>query len=163
MFFVVTVYMLAIFNQIQTSKGHDQQLQNVAYSKAVTLSSQYPDRGYEGWKAVNGIFSDLSHTGRERFPWLRIDLGANFLIHEIEVFARSDCCGSQLHDLDVKVGNVTDSMHLCGHFTGYTWTGGRIAVWCPTPTVGRYVQIQIVKGDSNVMSPAEVLVWGKRV
>lgn len=85
--------MLAIFNQIQTSKGHDQQLQNVAYSKAVTLSSQYPDRGYEGWKAVNGIFSDLSHTGRERFPWLRIDLGANFLIHEIEVFARSDCCG----------------------------------------------------------------------
>ena len=51
MFFVVTVYMLAIFNQIQTFKGHDQQLQNVAYSKTVTLSSQYPDRGYEGWKA----------------------------------------------------------------------------------------------------------------
>ena len=89
MFFVVTVYMLAFFNQIQSSKGYDQQLQNVAYSKTVTLSSQYPDWGYEGWKAVNGIFSDLAHTGKERFPWLRIDLGANFFIHEIEVFIRS--------------------------------------------------------------------------
>ena len=93
--------MLAIFNQIQTSKGHDQQLQNVAYSKAVTLSSQYPDWGYEGWKAVNGIFSDLAHTGRERFPWLRIDLGANFFLSTKLRF---------LQDLTVVVG-------LCFHKT----------------------------------------------
>ena len=38
-----------------------------------------------------------------------------------------------------------------------------MAVFCPTPTVGRYVQVQIVKGDSNYLSPAEVIVWGRKV
>ena len=68
----------------------------------------------------------------------------------------------QLHDIDLKVGNGTYRMSLCGHVSGYTTVGGRMAVFCPTPTVGRYVQVQIVKGDSNYLSPAEVIVWGKR-
>lgn len=91
--FVVAVYMLTCLCLTETSKGHGRHLHNVAYSKTVTLSSQFPIRGYEGWRAVNGIFSDLAHTGNERFPWLRIDLGGSFFIHEIEVFASSNCCG----------------------------------------------------------------------
>ena len=68
-----------------------------------------------------------------------------------------------LHDIDVKVGNSPRRMRMCGHVSGYAGLGGRMAVFCPTPTVGRYVQIQIVKGASNYLSPAEVLVWGERV
>lgn len=69
-------------------------LKNVAYAKSVTLSSEYnTDRTYPGSKAVNGLLSDFAHTAHEKTPWLRIDLGANYRIHEIEVFARSDCCG----------------------------------------------------------------------
>lgn len=62
---------------------------NVAYSKAVTLSSVY----FPGRNAVNGILSDFVHTFQEKSPWLRIDLGATYLIHEIEAYTRSDCCG----------------------------------------------------------------------
>ena len=54
-------------------------------------------------------------------------------------------------------------MRMCGHVSGYTRVGGRMAVFCPTPTVGRYVQVQIVKGDSNYLSSAEVIVWGRKV
>lgn len=69
-------------------------LTNVAYSKPVTLSALFDnDSRYRGFKAVNGIFSDLTATAAERSPWLRIDLGTRFEINEIEVFARSDCCG----------------------------------------------------------------------
>lgn len=68
-------------------------LKNVAYAKSVTLSSEYYTPTYPGSKAVNGLLSDLAHTAHEKTPWLRIDLGANYRIHEIEVFARSDCCG----------------------------------------------------------------------
>lgn len=69
-------------------------LTNVAYSKPVTLSALFDnDSRYGGFKAVNGIFSDLTATAAERSPWLRIDLGTRFEINEIEVFARSDCCG----------------------------------------------------------------------
>lgn len=70
------------------------ELTNVAYSKPVTLSSLYGhDSRYVGSKVVNGLFSDLTATAAERSPWLRIDLVARFEINEIEVFARTDCCG----------------------------------------------------------------------
>lgn len=54
-------------------------------------------------------------------------------------------------------------MEFCGHFTEHASTGQRVAVFCPHKTMGRYVQLQIVSGSSNVMAPAEVLVWGVRV
>lgn len=90
--FVATVYMLTCLCLTETSKDQGRHLHNVAYSKTVTLTSQFSSSRYEGWRAVNGIFSDFAHTGNERFPWLRIDLDGSFIIHEIEVFARSDCC-----------------------------------------------------------------------
>lgn len=69
-------------------------LKNVAYAKSVTLSSEFnTDRTFPGSKAVNDFLSDFAHTATEKYPWLRIDLGANYQVHEIEVFARSDCCG----------------------------------------------------------------------
>lgn len=69
---------------------------NVAYSKPVSLSSKYLQSEYPGSNAVNGLISDFTHTLSEKYPWLRIDLGAVYYIHEIEVFARSDCCGNIL-------------------------------------------------------------------
>lgn len=83
--FVATVYMLTCLCLTETSKDQGRHLHNVAYSKTVTRSSQFSSSRYEGWRAVNGIFSDFAHTGNERFPWLRIDLDGSFIIHEIEV------------------------------------------------------------------------------
>lgn len=72
--------------------------------------------------------------------------------------------GNQLHDVDFKVSkNIDEMMDFCGHFTGHASTGQRIAMFCPYNTTGRYVQLQIVAGNSNVLTPAEVLVWGVRV
>ena len=91
--FVSVWLMLACLWQIQSSQGHPSDLHNVAYNKRVTVSSKHPHHG--GSKAVNGLFDDFATTDRERSPWLRIDLGRNYHIHEIEVFARRDCphCG----------------------------------------------------------------------
>uniref|UniRef100_A0A8W8M0C3 Fucolectin tachylectin-4 pentraxin-1 domain-containing protein n=2 Tax=Magallana TaxID=2171616 RepID=A0A8W8M0C3_MAGGI len=110
--------------------------------------------------AVNGLLFDFAHTLGEKSPWLRIDLEAQHVIHEVEVFARSDCCGNQLHDFDIKVGENIQDMHFCGHFTGHAFKGQRIATFCPHNTVGRYVELQIVNGNFNYLTPAEVLVWG---
>lgn len=71
--------------------------------------------------------------------------------------------GYQLHEVDFRVGMKIHKMHLCGHFTGHASTGQRIVVFCPSNTTGRYVQLQIVAGYSNYLTPAEVLVWGKHV
>lgn len=71
--------------------------------------------------------------------------------------------GNQSHDVAIRVGETIHNMEFCGHFTGHASTGQRIAVFCPSNTTGRYVQLQIVAGNSNFMSPAEVLVWGVHV
>lgn len=71
--------------------------------------------------------------------------------------------GNQLHDVEFKVGETIHHMDFCGHFTGHAFTGQRIAVYCPHKTIGRYVQLKIVRGNVNQMTPAEVLVWGVRV
>nr|XP_022301562.1 fucolectin-7-like [Crassostrea virginica] len=160
--FVSVWLMLACLWQIQSSQGHPSDLHNVAYNKKVTLSSEYPP--HIGSKAVNGLFDDLAHTDRERSPWLRIDLGRNYHIHEIEVFARRHChdCGQQLHNIDVKVGKTKDSMRMCGHYSASARPGEQIPIWCPSGMVGRYVQVQIVRGEASYLSVAEVIVWGKR-
>ena len=79
----------------QVSEGHRPDLENVAYSKKVTLSSQYKHASFPGSNAVNGLLSDFAHSGQERYPWIRIDLEGRFRIHEIEVFPRTQCleCG----------------------------------------------------------------------
>ena len=61
-----------------------------------------------------------------------------------------------LKECIISKGRLVSSTYFC---TVY-W---RMAVFRPTPTFGRYVQVQIVKGESNYMSPAEVLVWGRKV
>lgn len=81
---------------------------NVAYSKPVTLSSEHGF--FPGKNAVNGLLSDFTHTGTEKLPWLRIDLGAQHIVHEIEVFARSDCCGKYSHSLWAELLTKTNML-----------------------------------------------------
>ncbi|XP_061195569.1 fucolectin-like [Saccostrea echinata] len=96
-------------------------------------------------------------------PWIRIDLGREYTVHEVELFNRKDCCAELLHDIDISVGTDLHAMNFCGHFAGPSTRGGeRIAVFCPyhTSRSGRYVQIQSVEGWGNYLSVAEVKVWG---
>lgn len=65
----------------------------------------------------------------------------------------------RLHDFEFKVGSSPDHMRSCGRYTGSTKLGQRIAVFCPANTLGQFVQLQIVEGEKNKMTPAEVLVW----
>lgn len=83
---------LALLFHVNVTASHDE-LENVAYSKLVILSSKFSSHLYQGPNAVNGLLNDFTATAQERFPWIIIDLGGSFKIHEIEVFARSDCCG----------------------------------------------------------------------
>lgn len=104
-FIMLLIFLLSAivcFCQSHTIFNHSV-LKNVAYAKPVKLSSDYVYSIYPGSNAVNGVLSDFAHTSTEKSPWLRIDLGARFMIHEIEVFARPNCCGMYLIDFIVYV------------------------------------------------------------
>lgn len=88
--FLLAIVLLCVHHAHTSEYGN---LKNVAYMKKVTLSSYQEERRYPGSNAVNGKFNDFTASDWEVSPWLRIDLGQSFEIHEIEVFARTDCCG----------------------------------------------------------------------
>lgn len=102
MILVLLTFVCVFHGNLVFSNSNDE-LTNVAYSKSVRLSS-FASRWHNGFYAVNGMFSDYIHTLEEKSPWLKIDLGARYQIHEIEVFARSDCCGRfliyKMHTVD---------------------------------------------------------------
>ncbi|XP_052695116.1 uncharacterized protein LOC128173466 [Crassostrea angulata] len=134
---------------------------NVAYMKKVTLSSYHNKSSYPGSNAVNGKLNDVTVSDWEVSPWLRIDLGKNFKILKIEVFARGGDVAGRLHDVEFTVWSCPNRLHSCGRYIGPAKTGERIVVFCPKNTVGEFVQLQIVEGEKNEISPMEVRVWGK--
>ena len=79
-------------------------------------------------------------------------------LYDVSLFS----AGKQLHNIDVKVGETKDSMRMCGHYSASARPGEQIAIWCPSGTVGQYVQVQIVRGEASYLSVAEVIVWGKQ-
>lgn len=84
---LLAIALVCVFHGNLDLSNSKDDLTNVAYSKSVRLSS-YVSRWYYGFHEVNGMFSDFILTLLEKAPWLRIDLGARYQIHEIEVFAR---------------------------------------------------------------------------
>ncbi|XP_048766761.2 uncharacterized protein LOC130046330 [Ostrea edulis] len=132
---------------------------NVAIGKSVSVSSTHS--GFPPSNAVNGYLNDFMHTsGEESKPWLTIDLGGTFLVQQIEIFNRADCCGARFHDAEVTVGESLDNLQFCGHYSGPARNGERIAIWCPSHTIARFVKIQMVKGRGSILHVAEVLIWG---
>lgn len=67
-------------------------LTNVANRKTVKASSKHYIFSPEN--AVDGNIENFMHTEPEDKPWFLIDLGGIFMIQEIEIINRQDCCGN---------------------------------------------------------------------
>lgn len=124
----------------------------ISSTNVMSLATFYP---YPNSRNINNAVQEISM----------------FLFELITTIIRCKClydvslffpAGKQLHNIDVKVGKTKDSMRMCGHYSASARPGGQIGIWCPYGTVGRYVQVQIVRGEASHLSVAEVIVWGKR-
>ncbi len=127
---------------------------------AVASQSSTPSWGGGAGAAIDGNTSgvwstgSVTHTEIQVSPWWQVDLGWSRHVEHIEIFNRTDCCGTRLRDFDIL-----------GSGDGVTW-GAPIHVSgvAESPTqvrVGkawRYVRIQLTSTDA--LSLAEVRVWG---
>ncbi|MEX2381479.1 MAG: CotH kinase family protein [Opitutales bacterium] len=86
---------------------------NVALGKPATQSST--DGSYTAARAVNGDFTDFTHTLAEtNLPaWWEVDLQDNYAIESIVLWNRTGCCQSRLRDITVEVfGRDGGEMHF---------------------------------------------------
>ena len=84
---------------------------NIAKGKKTSQSSTLYGAGSE--RAVDGNTNgswhgkSVTHTqcAKDYKPWWEVDLEALYLIDEIKVFNRSDCCSSRLNNFYVMITN----------------------------------------------------------
>jgi F5/8 type C domain-containing protein len=141
---------------------------NLALNKTATQSSTNfsapASRAVDGNTDGNFSNGSVTHTQVENQAWWHVDLGSVQSIGRIDVFNRTDCCGSALTNFYVFVSDVpftstdvTATQNQSGVFT-YNNTG---QAGSPTSIninrTGRYIRVQLA--GTERLSLAEVQVW----
>ncbi|HSM22321.1 MAG TPA: discoidin domain-containing protein, partial [Rubrivivax sp.] len=144
---------------------------NLAQGRTATQSST-------GWggtpgKAVDGntegrySAGSVTHTNLGLQPWWQVDLGQQSDIESVQVFNRTDCCGTRLANFHVFVsGTDMSGKSLTQLIADPAVTrvqvgtlSGAASITLPLKAAGRFVKVQLE--GSNYLSLAEVRVLGR--
>ena len=47
-----------------------------------------------------------THTTGEDDPWWRVDLGSSYLVNQVVVYNRVDCCSGRLRNMEIRIGKM---------------------------------------------------------
>jgi hypothetical protein len=118
----------------------------------------------------DGNFFDgsVTHTNDDPYAWWQVDLRTSYTISSINIWNRTDCCGTRLSDYWVFVSNTpfssSDTPASLSSRAG-TWASHQHAAPNPLTSIstggvpGRYVRVQV--NGSAFLSLAEVEVFGQ--
>ncbi|XP_074653557.1 uncharacterized protein LOC141907719 [Tubulanus polymorphus] len=121
-------------------------------------------------QCVDGTTSDYCETLKERNPWLIVDLGSRYVVHEVIVWYRTytaytGYCSIKKRKLRWRVvqSRVGDSNNLtnplCANYTDVKYEcGNHVSKRCNEALVGRYVSVQVI--DFQRLKLTEVQVIG---
>lgn len=141
---------------------------NLALNKPATQSSTYGSVTFgRASNAVDGNTDgdrdsgSTTHTDDdEPQKWWRVDLGAVYNISEIQIFNRTDCCGSRLNGAKVYAGSIDSSNPDDYTDLGITLNANSTQPFPGLAVNGRYVMVHLVSGTGSFLSLAEVEVYG---
>ncbi|XP_052063064.1 fucolectin-like [Mytilus californianus] len=147
---------------------------NIALKKPTKLSSVFEQ--YNSTYALDGDRSDRSIHGdficaqsdsvANQQSWWAVDLQNVYVINDVDIFGRTDCCYDAFANFDVEIILPTCT---CNHWNNleegdkinchYQETESqKITVTCPSNTIGRYVRIK--RRDTVYLIICEVEVYG---
>ncbi len=145
-------------------------LMNVALGGTATQSTTThggtADRAIDGW--VNGMWSQgtITHTDTAATnSWWEVDLGHTWLLAEVHLHNRGDCCWTRLSNFHLSVFAGPTEIWGQDYFlgSGNVEQHGRLAVLLPAGTYGDRVRVELLgtNNDGNgVLSLSEVVVLG---
>jgi len=131
-------------------------LDNVALKKPTSQSSNYNSATLSGLGVDGNILHGIFHTRKDHKAWWKVDLESDFLINEIVVYNRLDCCTERLDNFYVKI--LKDGKIVWEVLTAKATKV--ITFDVPGHMVGDQVMIQL-KG-TDYLHLIEVEVFGKR-
>uniref|UniRef100_A0ABM0MTL4 Pentraxin fusion protein-like n=1 Tax=Saccoglossus kowalevskii TaxID=10224 RepID=A0ABM0MTL4_SACKO len=143
-------------------------LENVAIGKTATQSSDwsasYPaSNAVDGNTHTNWNSGSCTSTKDNQNAWWKVDLGGNYLVHEVIVTNRLDCCETRILNAEIRVG-LSDDISVnsqCGEkITSSQTSQANIHIQCNSPIVGRYVSMQLVD-RSDLLNFCEMQVMAE--
>jgi RHS repeat-associated protein len=109
----------------------------------------------------------VSHTDYNTQGWWQVDLGSSQAIGTINVWNRTDCCGSRLSNFYVLVSDnpfqstdLTTSINQAGVSSYYTAGQGGSPTSIAINRTGRYVRVQLAGTDYLALAEVQVLSSG---
>jgi endoglucanase Acf2/chitodextrinase len=130
--------------------------------------------GGDAAKAVDGntdgrfANGSVTHTNRDAQAWWQVDLGQLSSVESVQIYNRTDCCGSRLANFHVFVSDTDMSGRSLAQLTADPAVvqvqvgsmGGAPSISVPLVAAGRFVKVQLSSG-SDYLSLAEVQVMGR--
>lgn len=145
---------------------------NVALGKTATGSSVW-EAASSADKVVDGI-TNLGHPNQfhsgsgDRYPWWQVDLGQVYLIQEIVIWNRVDCCQTRLRDITVQIKGPGDIVLFETVVNpGNVLNNPPTITITPPVTPGQFVrvsrtpdEVNLTGDDQYLLQLAEVEVFG---
>jgi hypothetical protein len=132
---------------------------NLALGKPATQTSTCFDspasRAVDGNTNGNWAANSVTHTCLQGQPSWQVDLGAEFLISQIEIYNRTDCCGARLANFDVTVLTLAGQATWASYQASPPSPGLALAV---PGARGRVIRVQL--RGTGYLAMAEVRVFG---
>ena len=64
----------------------------------------------DGSTETSHLQNGCAHTDKQQNPWWRVDLGKVEPVGKVIVTNRGDCCYEKLRRVEIRVGNIDDSL-----------------------------------------------------
>ncbi|XP_047486344.1 uncharacterized protein LOC125037310 [Penaeus chinensis] len=142
------------------------QVANIAQGKPFEACLQYSTSYYPQYaNDASESTSFISHGSVAR-PWWMVDLQDINLVDRVEVLPRSGVYAYRFHQVEVRVGSTPrvgedfSEWPLLGFYEGpYAASEGRLTFANETKLCGRYVVVQRVAAQVNLLELADVKVF----
>ncbi|XP_035991244.1 fucolectin-7-like isoform X1 [Fundulus heteroclitus] len=144
---------------------------NVALQGKATQSWRYKgdwDAFVDAYNAIDGNRDpDLrkgscTHTAAHDNPWWRVDLLDSYVVDQISITNRQDCCTERINGAEIHIGNSLKDEGASNPLVATVSSiqgGSNLTIKLPEGVEGRYVTI-LLPGPSRILTLCEVEVCG---
>ncbi|XP_032893886.1 uncharacterized protein LOC116983989 [Amblyraja radiata] len=119
------------------------------------------ERANDGNSDSDFRHGSCSRTSKSKNPWWRVDLNETYLISDIRITNRADCCSDQLQGAEIRIGDSLEHdgnfNRLCGIVDSVSWK--TLTFYCGG-IIGRYVNV-IIPGPDKTLTLCEVEIFVK--
>ncbi|WP_421796104.1 discoidin domain-containing protein [Haliscomenobacter sp.] len=140
---------------------------NLALGKPARQSSvfdfSFANRANDGDISGRSDAGSISHTEADNQTYWEVDLGKNYLIDQVKLFNRTDCCQDRLNNFNIWVTPYIkeDVTSKIGAFAENEKKFDGPSKIFTNKKVGRYVRVEL--NDRNYLNLAEVQVFGSDI